>query len=110
MASGHPKTRESPLHPGAIPRGAASRQRMKSLLWRLTARLFSNAPAPGAVKKFEFVNPGGVSAVTVPDPDPVSRALTLSVPALIATGVVIVAPAMFVLIATDTGESPPASC
>src|ERR1017187_9091653 len=61
-------------------------------------------------KTFESVNPGGVVAVTWPYPEPVSVAVAVSAPALMVTGEVIVAPAMSVTIAIDTGESPPANC
>jgi len=62
----------------------------------------------GTVKTFEFVNPAGVVAVTLPLPVPVTTAVAVSAPALMVTGVVIVP--MVVAIIIDTLGCPPANC
>ena len=58
----------------------------------------------------ESVNPGGVVAVTCPNPEPVVSAVTVELPPLMVTGETIVAPGMSVDIVIDTSGSPPANC
>src|SRR5688572_17801864 len=62
------------------------------------------------VWKFDGENPGGVVAVTCPEPELVSTAFTLSLPGIMVTGVVMVAPGTVVLMPIDTGAKPPANC